>query len=173
MPGFSRASIAGTSVLGAAPGDRDAEVYDRHAPWLYRQALLTLDDPERAEQVVSDVIVDECVRPPAPAAHDDTASHRLAVAAYRRCEELARDQAWHDHAPRPRRPGSLASCIGLSGFSGKERGALGLVIFGGLGHVQAGRELAIPPQQVAALLWAVRAVLATRRAPSRGAAPGA
>lgn len=172
MPGFSRVTVAGTSVLGTAPGDRDADVYDRHAPWLYRQALLTLDDPGRAEQVVSDVIVDECVWPPALAAHDDDVSHRLAMAAYRRCEEVAGDQAWHDHAPRPRRPGSLAGCIGPCGLSGKERGALGLVIFGGLGHIQAGRELAIPPRQVAALLRAVMAALATRRTSSPGAAAG-
>ena len=43
-----------------ARGDLDADIYDRHADGLYRQALLTLGDARMAEQVVCDVIVDEC-----------------------------------------------------------------------------------------------------------------
>ncbi len=45
--------------------ERDEATYDCHAPSLYRQAWLTLDDADLAEQVVSDVIVEECVRPAA------------------------------------------------------------------------------------------------------------
>jgi hypothetical protein len=67
MLGFSKTTVALSSVTASTPGDRDADVYDRHAAGLYRQALLTLDDPGMAEQVVSDVIVGECVRSSAPA----------------------------------------------------------------------------------------------------------
>lgn len=71
-----------------ARGDLDADIYDRHADGLYRQALLTLGDAGMAEQVVCDVIVDECTRVPSSAGGAGDASYRLPVSAYRRCQEL-------------------------------------------------------------------------------------
>jgi hypothetical protein len=48
------------SADGGAPGDGDADVGGRRAAELCRLAL-TRDDPGMAGQVMSDVIVDECV----------------------------------------------------------------------------------------------------------------
>jgi hypothetical protein len=81
-------------------------------------------------------------------------------------------------APRPRAPGqrlpgSFASRIDPGGLlSGKERGALGLVLFGGLGYGQASRELAIAPADIAALLRAVLHRLTTSPAPPLAEAAG-
>ena len=84
-----------------------------------------------AEQVVSDVLVDECVRP-AAASDTDDAGCRLALSVYRRCRELAGGPAWHSRPPA-RPAGSFPGCIDPGCLNGKERGALGLVLFGGLG----------------------------------------
>jgi hypothetical protein len=136
------ASLARPSDPARAPCERDEATYDRHAAGLYRQALLTLDDRGLAEQVVSDVIVAECVRPAAPASGDsapasgdcaapasgDDERYRLAVAAYRRCQELASGREWHSRGSSQRLAGSLPGCIDPGGLSSTERGALGLVI---------------------------------------------
>ena len=66
----------------------------------------------------------------------------------------ARSLIWHNRPPGERWPGSVAGCIDPCGLSGKERGALEPVLFGGLDRVQAGRELAISQLDVAALLRA-------------------
>jgi hypothetical protein len=50
-------------VPGAVVASTDEDIYDRHAGNLYWQALFTLDDCAMAEQVVGDVLVEECVRP--------------------------------------------------------------------------------------------------------------
>jgi hypothetical protein len=150
---FRRASCA--RFVGPASGSRarDAEIYDHYAAGLYRQALLTLNDADLAEQVVCDVLVDECVRSPpdaADVASAGNASHRLAVSAYWRCQELA-GHGRRDH-PREQRPSkSPADCAGPFSLSRKERGALGLILFGGLSYVQASRELAISPPEMADL----------------------
>jgi hypothetical protein len=142
-------------VTTNVPCDRDAHIYDRYASGLYRQALLTLDDAHLAEQVVSDVLVDECMRPSAPGS-DDNASYRLAVSAYRHCRELTGGPARRDRRPGHRPSEHVVGCIDPGGLlSGKERGGLGLVLFGGLGYVQASRVLAISPSDMAALLCAV------------------
>jgi hypothetical protein len=146
----------------AAHCDPDADIYDRHADGLYRQALLTLGDAGMAEQVVCDVIVDECTRVPSSTGD---ASYRLPVSAYRRCQELAHGSASHNRPSGRPAPGSVAECIDPQGLlSREERGALGLVLFGGLGYVQASHEAAISPLDTAALL---RAVL-HKLAPSSG-----
>ena len=84
---------SGNNLLAPAtanvPNDRDAHFYDRHASGLYRQALLTLDDAHLAEQVVCDVLVDECVQPRASEGDEENVGYRLAVSAYQRCRELA------------------------------------------------------------------------------------
>jgi hypothetical protein len=65
---FGNTCLAHAPVTADVPGDRDADIYDRYASGLYRQALLTLDDAHLAEQVVCDVLVEECSRTPAPGA---------------------------------------------------------------------------------------------------------
>ena len=138
-----------------ARGDLDADIYDRHADGLYRQALLTLGDARMAEQVVCDVIVDECTRVPSSAGGAGDASYRLPVSAYRRCQELTCGPARHNRPPGWRVSGGVAGCIDPQEFlSREERGALGLVLFGGLGYVQASHEVAISPLDTAALLRA-------------------
>jgi hypothetical protein len=152
MCGFGAASLVRNSANASGPGVRDVDIYDRHAAGLYRQALLTLDDAGMAEQVVSDVIVDECMRSPASARNEDDVGSRLAVSAYHRCQEVADGPTWQIRAPSRRPSRSFADCIDPDGLSVKERGALGLVIFGGLGYIRASHELAIYPPDMAALL---------------------
>lgn len=173
MRGFGTTPRARAPVPADAPCDRDADIYDCHAPALYRQALLTLGDAGMAEQVVCDVIVEECVRPSISSGDGHDAGYRLAVSAYRRCQELPGGLARRNRAPGQRLPGSFASRIDPGGLlSGKERGALGLVLFGGLGYGQASRELAIAPADIAALLRAVLHRLTTSAAPPLAEAAG-
>ncbi len=127
--------------------ERTEELYDRHAANLYWQALFTLDDCAMAEQVVGDVLVEECVRPGAAICGQDSRG-RLAVAAYRRCMELTGSPP----ARSPRAPACrTAGCAGPVGLTARERGVLGLVLFGGLGHRQAGPDLGISASDTAAL----------------------
>jgi len=149
MLGFGKVSGGRAAATASAPGGSDERIYDDYADRLYQQALLTLGDVALAEQVVCDVLVEECVGSP-PAASADDARRRLAVAAYRRCQALA-DR-------RQRRDQHAQQCP----LSPEERGALGLVLFGGLGYVQASRVLAVSPLDVAALLRAVLHKLAAR-----------
>jgi hypothetical protein len=154
MVGLGKANRARACVTARC--DADADIYDRHANGLYRQALLTLGDAGLAEQVVCDVIVDECTRVPSSTGGEGDASYRLPVAAYRRCQELARGPSRYDLHPGRRAPGGIAGCIDPGGLlSREERGALGLVLFGGLGYVQASHEVEIPKRETAALLRAV------------------
>jgi hypothetical protein len=154
MLGPVNANRARASVTARC--DPDADIYDRHAAGLYKQALLTLGDAGLAEQVVSDVIVDECTRVPSSADGIGDVSYRLPVLAYRRCQELAHGPSWHNRPTGRRVSGGLAGCIDPCGLlSWEERGALGLVLFGGLGYVQASHEVAIPPPDTAALLRAI------------------
>jgi len=139
----------GHAVAAASP-IADEAVYDQHAARMYRQALLTLGDAGLAEQVVSDVITDECLR---LAPDPDGAQYRLGVAVRRRCQQLAADPArWNRLSdPLAGQPG----CIAPDGLGVRERAALALVIFGQLGYVEAAVEMAIPPSDMAALLLAV------------------
>jgi hypothetical protein len=61
MRRFAAKAIARAAVRNTARGGEDDVSYDRPAAWRYRQALLTLDDPEMAEQIVSELIIAECV----------------------------------------------------------------------------------------------------------------
>ncbi|MGD0556105.1 MAG: hypothetical protein ABSA93_14125 [Streptosporangiaceae bacterium] len=160
MPESGTTIVACPSCTAREARDRDAVIYDRHATGLYRQALLTLGNTELAEQVVCDVITSACVGAPASAGEDGDADYRLAVLAYRRCQELVGGSGWRAGVPAPQPPESLAGCIDPGGLSSQERGALGLVLFGGLGYVQASREAAITPDGMAALLRAVLRKLA-------------
>jgi hypothetical protein len=151
---------------GTPAGHRDQDTYDRHAGSLYRQAFLTTDDSEMAEQVVSDVIVEECVWPPAAVRGQD-AGRRLAVSAYRRCMELAGGPAPESRISA-RRTGGSAGRIGPGGLSVRERGVLGLVVFGALGYRQVGVELGLSASEVSALL---RAALVKAAASESGSLP--
>ena len=62
-------------------------------------------------------------------------------------------------------PGDVSGRVGPGGFlSEQERGALGLVLIGGLGHVRASRVLGICPRDMAALLRTALLRLATSSA---------
>ena len=130
-------------------GDRVAEVYDRHAPAVFRQALLMLDDDGLAEQVAGDVLTAECALPAVPADDADLMSRRLAASTLRRCQELTADPAREGHASR-RRTG--CTCPAVEGIGSGQRALLGLVLFGGMGYREAARELAISPSRAAVML---------------------
>src|ERR1017187_7025888 len=127
MCGFGAASLVRNSANASGPGVRDVDIYDRHAAGLYRQALLTLDDAGMAEQVVSDVIVDECMRSPASVRNADDVGRGPAVSACHRCQEVADGPTWQIRAPSRRLPRGFADCIDPDGLSVKERGALGAI----------------------------------------------
>ena len=147
-----------------ASSARSQDMYQRYASGLYRQAFLTLGDSALAVHVVRDVIADECALPPAPEFGEDDARYRLAESVFRRCEQLAADRARDCHHPGPP-SGDLASRVDPGGcLSEKERGALGLVLIGGLGYVRASRVLGICPRDVAALLRTALLRLATSSA---------
>lgn len=165
MLGPGQADLSRASVTARC--EPDADIYDRHADGLYRQALLSLGDAGLAGQVVCDVIVDECTRVPASAHGAGDVSYRLPVSAYRRCRELACRPAWHNRPPGRRVSAGVVGCIDPRGLlSREERGALGLVLFGGLGCVQASHEVGISPLDTVALLRA----LLHRLAPASGTA---
>jgi hypothetical protein len=155
MLAFDKARLARPVVPVTAAGVRDGQIYDAYAAGLYGQALLTLDDAGMAEQVVCDVLVAECVRPLPPEASADSVRNRLAVSAYRRCQELNAAHERHDDRAMRQPAGTLARCAGSVRLSRRERGALGLVLFGGVRYVEATGELAISPPDMA-LLRAVR-----------------
>jgi hypothetical protein len=151
MLGLGRTGAVG--VPATASRVRKQVVYQRHAAALYRQALLMLDDSALAEGVVCDVIVDECALVPAQEHGEGETRYRLARSVFRRCQQLAAGPAQQDRR-RPQRPSlSVARGIDPGGIlSEKERGALGLVLCGGLGYVQASTVLGIGPHDMAALL---------------------
>jgi hypothetical protein len=66
---------AGTARASAASG-RSQDIYRRYAVALYTQALLTVDDPALAEQLVSDVAVNERALALVPERGEDDARHR-------------------------------------------------------------------------------------------------
>jgi hypothetical protein len=140
-------------VPATASRTRRQAIYQHHADALYRQALLMLDDSALAEGVVCDVIIDECAVVPAQERGEGETRYRLARSVFRRCQKLAAGPARQDRR-RPQRP-SLSVAHGLDPggiLSEKERGALGLVLCGGLGYVQASAVLGIGPNDMAALL---------------------
>ncbi len=150
---LAKTDIAGGLVPDTAAVHKDEDTYDRHAGNLYRQALFTLNDTEMAEQVVSDVIVEERVWP-AAAVRGQDAGRRLAISAYERCLELAAGPALASgHAIG--RTGHVAGCVGPTALSVRERGVLGLVLFGAQGYRQVGVGLGISASDVTALLRTV------------------
>jgi hypothetical protein len=164
MPGSARKIRAPAPPAAHAPARQAGSVYDSHAADLYRQALLTLGNPSLAEQVVMGVIVDACMQDRKGDVDAGAAASRLAVETYWRCQELARKRGRRNWSGIRLVRARTAGVTGAGTLSVQERGALGLVLFGGLECVQASRELAIPPRDLAAIL---------RRALSRLAVPAA
>lgn len=112
-----------------------------------------LDDSALAEDVVCDVIVDECVLVPAQEPSEDDIRYRLAQSVFRRCQQLTAGPARQDRRPPQQPSPGMVGCIDPGGIlSEKERGALGLVLCGGLGYVQASNVLRIGPHDMADLL---------------------
>ena len=140
-------------LLVTATPARNRDICERYATGLYRQAFLALGDSALAERVVCDVIADECALAPVPGYGEDDTRCRLAESVFRRCQQLATDPARRDCRAAPRPPRDVAGRVDPGGLlSDKERGALGLVLIGGLGYVRASGVLGIRPHDMAALL---------------------
>jgi hypothetical protein len=152
-----------------SPG-RTQDLYQRYAAALYRQALLTLDDRALAQQVVCDAIVEECAAAPGPGPDEDEARCRLAESVFRHCQQQSvAAPAGRDRRHSERHSPSVVERIDPGRvLSRPEREALGLVLFGGLGYVRAGRALGIDPHDMAVLLRAVLLKLATSSASVEG-----
>lgn len=130
----------GTVRILTQGSGRSGDIYQGYASGLYRQAFLTLGDTALAVRVVSDVIAESARWPRRGSAGED------------------------DGRPVPP-PGDVSGRVGPGGFlSEQERGALGLVLIGGLGHVRASRVLGICPRDMAALLRTALLRLATSSA---------
>jgi hypothetical protein len=164
--------IRGRDTASSAPS-RSADLYERYAGGLFRQALLTVGDEEVAEQVVCDVIAGEYATNPPPWHQEDETRYRLAESAYWCCQELAASPARQD--PRPgQRPALNVPGLPEPGgqLSRTELGALGLVIFGGLGYVRVSSILGISPPDTAALLRSALLRLTTSSAAMDGEPTG-
>jgi len=130
---------------------RIRDICHRYAARLYQQALLTTGDPASAEHVVRDVLAGECALTPVAEDSEDDTRYRLAESVFRHCERLAADPAGRGGRPAPPPAGGMDP-DGL--LSERERGALGLVLIGGIGYVRASAVLGICPRDMAALLRA-------------------
>jgi hypothetical protein len=152
MPGWGKdGTVRGPAATST---DRRQDLYQRYAAGLYRQALLTVGDAALAEQVVCDVIVDEGAVAPARGAGDT--GDRLAEAVFRSCHRLNADLARRNRRPAQRPSWDIADCLDPARLlSEYERGALGLVLFGGLGYMKASTVAGIDPRDLAVLLRAV------------------
>ncbi len=86
MLGLGKAGTVRSAAADSSTRSRD--IYQGYAAALYRQALLTLDTPAWAENVVCDVIVNESALAlvPEPGEHD--ARYRLVESVFRRCQQL-------------------------------------------------------------------------------------
>jgi len=82
MLGLGKTGTVRASATASSARSRD--VYQRYAAGLYRQALLTLDDPALAEHVVSDVVVNERALALVPERGEDSARYRRVLGIYPR-----------------------------------------------------------------------------------------
>lgn len=87
-------------MTASSPRSHDADVYRRYAATLYRQALLTRNDPALAEHVGCDVITDECALAAIAEHGDDESRYRRAESVLRRCRQLAPSARRGRSAPR-------------------------------------------------------------------------
>jgi hypothetical protein len=129
MLGLGKAGRVRASAAAATAGSaRSRDMYQRYAVALYRQALLTLDDPAPAEHVVGDVVANEYAPAPDPGRGDDDARYHLAESVFLRCHRLVAGSAQQDRR------------AGLSG---------------GLGSIRASRVRGIRQRDLAVLLRTV------------------
>lgn len=143
---------AGSHVAVGGSADRYAAIYDRYATGLYRQAFYALGDTRLAEQVLCEVIVAECARPPGRKAITARDGQRLAIAVYRSCQDLAGGYACPDQLARRRQEAGAVPEEPDSPLTASEHDALGLVLFGKLDYRQVGAELGVSRAVVATLL---------------------
>jgi hypothetical protein len=167
MLGLGKTGAVG--ALATASRARSQVIYQYHAAALYRQALLMLGDSALAEDVVCDAIVDECALVPAQEHGEDETRYRLAQSVFRRCQQLAAAPGRQGRRSSQQLSPAVDGCVDPGDIlSEKERGALGLVLFGGLGYVQASTVLRIDPHDMAALLRTVMGRLAISSAAAAG-----
>jgi hypothetical protein len=126
MLGLGKTGRVRASATASSARSRDS--YQHYAVALYRQALLTRDDPALAEHVVVDVVTNEDALDLGPERGEDDARHHLAELVFRRCHQLVAGSAQQD-----RRPG----------------------MFGGLGYIRASRMLGIHQRDMTVRLGAV------------------
>ena len=126
MLGLGKTGRVRASATASSARSRDS--YQHYAVALYRQALLTRDDPALAEHVVVDVVTNEDVLDPEPERGEDDARHHLAELVFRRCHQLVAGSAQQD-----RRPG----------------------ISSGLGYIRASRMLGIHQRDMTVRLGTV------------------
>ena len=126
MLGLGKTGRVRASATASSARSRDS--YQHYAVALYRQALLTPDDPALAEHVVGDVLTNEDALDPGPERGEDDARHHLAELVFRRCHQLMAGSTRQD-----RRPG----------------------IFGGLGYIRASRMLGIHQRDMTVRLGTV------------------
>ena len=126
MLGWGKTGRVRASATASSARSRDS--YQHYAVALYRQALLTLNDPVLAEHVVGDVVTNEDALDLGPERGEDNTRHHLAELVFRRCHQLVAGPAQQD-----RRPG----------------------IFGVLGYIRASRVLGIHQRDMTVRLGTV------------------
>ena len=89
MLGSGKTGAVRAFVTASSARSRDADLYHRYAATLYRQALLTRDDPALAEHVVCDVLVNEAALARIPERGEDDARYRRTESVFRRCQQRA------------------------------------------------------------------------------------
>jgi hypothetical protein len=94
MLGSAKTRVVRASATASSPRSLNAGLYRRYAAALYRQALLTDSDPEPAQRVVRDVIVNERALAAIPDGGEGNASHRRTGAVLRYCYQLVAAPAW-------------------------------------------------------------------------------
>ena len=165
LPESGKPALSCAAAAASVPFTRDEAIYDRHAPGLYRQALLTLGDTSLAEQVVSDVILGECLRS-APRGGDEPPQSCAWGYGLPALPGSGRRPGLAKQALRPEaageRPGLHRACRVEREGTGSARAG----DFRPAGYVQAAGELAITPADMAALLRAVLSRLASAGAPA-------
>jgi hypothetical protein len=160
MLGSGKTGTPGTRATAGLA--RRKLIYQRHAAALYRQALLMLGDPALAETVVGEVIADELMPYRRQGSGEDEIRYRLVQSVFQRCQRP-------DGLPAQRPSEAGGDRIDPGGvLSETERGALGLVLCGGLGYVQASTVLGIGEYDMAALLRSALRRLATSSAAAGG-----
>jgi len=80
MLGSGKTGTVRPSAAGSSGHSRD--IYRRYAVALYTQALLTVDDSALAEQVVLDVVVNECALALVPERGEADGRHRRVLGIY-------------------------------------------------------------------------------------------